>query len=153
MATVAVTLPKKQQTITGRTTPQPKKVKEKMAVSEEVAKILRKVEAQILKEPHTFCMADWYMKHGCGTTACIAGWVSLLSPEFPRRSLKSSGEIAAFAKRKLGLNLDTQRRMFFVGDWPQPYQDQYLAAGDNADKEEQVKIAVKRIEHFIKTGR
>lgn len=108
--------------------------KRKYAVKPEVVKLVRKVQNHILEEPKRFNMDDWvehisedlavedyspetaaaYNKEikkrypACGTTACIAGWVAILSK--PLKTDKDGylvipkvQDIAEFARKKLGL--------------------------------------------------
>lgn len=111
--------------------------KRKYAVKPEVVKLVRKVQNHILEEPKRFNMDDWVehisedlssddlygsspeivaahnkeMKKlypACGTTACIAGWVAILSK--PLKTDKDGylvipkvNDIAGFARKKLGL--------------------------------------------------
>lgn len=110
--------------------------KRKYAVKPEVVKLVRKVQNHILEEPKRFNMEDWtthisdeltdasdwndptlMVEHNklvkkqfpaCGTTACIAGWVAILSKPLKTDKdgylvLPKVNDIADFARKKLGL--------------------------------------------------
>jgi hypothetical protein len=115
-------------------------------------KLLRKVEKAILKEPKRFCMGTWgdlaqRDAPVCGTVGCIAGWAALLNvTENPDEFRKHVDMMTQKnGKRALKLTLPQCRRLFFLSGWPSKFQTLFLR-GDS------VKAAVKRIEHFIKTG-
>lgn len=129
-------------------------------------KLFRKIQREIKKEPRRFNMEDWVDVHArghnappCHTTACIAGWATVLSRPFPKsiksfaakaRRLDLMGETyKAPAQDALGITDAQADRLFYVSQWPikfaQAYDDAY------GDPKAQGKIAIARIDHFIKT--
>lgn len=119
-------------------------------------RLLRKIQGHILEEPKRFIMADvidraqpgervedygleWAMPK-CGTTACIAGWALLLSNSYSYDMHQAAG--------LLGLEYDASDTLFYVGGWPPNYQTQWGAAKTPRMR---ARVAVRRIDHFIKT--
>lgn len=120
-------------------------------------KLLRKVAKHIAEEPNRFQMGDWIIKKGdegerfreyshngkstshnfapCGTAACIGGWTQIISK---RKNSKAA----------LAINGEQAIRLFNVSVWPEQFETPYLLAKTPAKR---VRIAVARIEHFIKT--
>ena len=77
----------------------------------------------------------------CGTAACIAGWATILGKgdtDMPN----SEGE------RLLDIDAYEAGRLFYVDSWPKQFEKPYMEAMTPAKR---ARIAVARIEHFIKT--
>lgn len=102
----------------------------------------------------------------CRTTACLAGTVVLLTKE-GRKFLRENGYFNKVKNRKkthrgvvnfpngvvgLAANIleanDTSS-LFYVDGWPEPYQSEY---SDATNAKQRVRAAIRRTEHFIRTG-
>lgn len=147
----------------------------KQTLSAKAIRILRKVEAHILEEPKRYdqnTICDRYTKKviaerlewggdidhipPCRAIACIGGWVNVLTGHPRSQSL-------SLAARTLGLNHEQADRLFAGIDydltepsctvpyrqWPDRFQKAYFEAQTAAQR---ARVAVRRIEHFIKTG-
>ena len=136
-------------------------------------KLLRKVEKRILAEPRRFDMMTFGDKLDkeaiealgeeappCGTVACIAGHVDWMT--HPRLFAASvaidrfarDDSIAERAAKELGLGFELSQdtyagRLFFDDEWPKKFQAAFSKAKTPLQR---AKVAVKRIEHFIKTN-
>ena len=136
-------------------------------------KLLREVEKRILAEPRRFDMMTFGDKLDkeaiealgeeappCGTVACIAGHVDWMT--HPRLFAASvaidrfarDDSIAKRAAIELGLGFDPSQdtnagRLFFDDEWPKKFQAAFSKAKTPLQR---AKVAVKRIEHFIKTN-
>lgn len=120
----------------------------------------------ILDEPRRFSMGtfvtndDTHIQHPpCGTVACIAGWAVI---EHDRARGKSGsirvtqkyadGVLSFGAKAAEVLGLDEQQagRLFYTGNWPERFYDEYyeFAPGSLG----RAKVAAERLDHFIATG-
>ena len=135
-------------------------------------KLLREVEKRILAEPRRFDMMTFGRKLNkrtiealgkqappCGTVACIAGHVDWMA--HPRLFAASvalgdyDDSIVERAAKELGLNRfelsqDTYAgRLFFDNEWPEKFQ---AALAEAKTPLQRAEVAVKRIEHFIKTN-
>jgi hypothetical protein len=123
-------------------------------------RLLRRIQRRILKEPRQFQMDDLYsatddfgkeVTANCGTAACIAGWaVALSSGISPREAsiLDSTGQQNTWGLAVKKLGLESGRPLFLVYEWPGKFWAAYERAKTNR---QQAKVAVARIEHFIKT--
>lgn len=124
-------------------------------------RLLRRIAKHIAAEPRRFQMGEWiYRKEEfpaklfpeyshrneptmhrfapCGTAACIGGWAEILAGVGkPGKPLSSHQAIGG----------DTPA-LFNVDNWPSQFAQPYLDAATPAKR---VRIAVKRIEHFIAT--
>lgn len=130
-------------------------------------RLLRRVAKHIAAEPNRLVMADWIVLKAdsgmdkvkdwgefshrfppCNTTGCIAGWTVLLREKVAKSSfaVSDSQNISCRAQALLGLNGDQSMRLF--GAWPYKFQGPYEKAKSAAKR---ARIAVARIEHFIKT--
>ena len=130
-------------------------------------RLLRRVAKHIAEEPNRLVMAHWVVfkkdyrapkvpdwgeySHKfppCNTSACIAGWSVLLREKVPESSFAVSDtqDLQSRAQALLGLDGDQSMRLF--GAWPYEFQGPYEKARSAAKR---AKIAVARIEHFIKT--
>jgi hypothetical protein len=139
------------------------------AVSAKGARLLRKVAAHILEEPERYnqnatiergepgsLCYPWDRGGGhypaCGTIACIGGWLTILT------SKREVEGMASFRRLSWALGVpeaQAERLFAYVGDtecdegWPIKFAQAY----NNAKTARQrARVAVRRIEHFIKTG-
>jgi len=115
--------------------------------------LLRKVQAAILDEPLKFNMRMWFIRDDdspCGTTACIAGHAIAISNHFGSLGdgLRLDIDEHKTAARKLGLKISAAAKLFYVGDWPKHIRAKYRRCRLPKSR---ARIAVERIEHFIKT--
>ena len=148
------------------TLPYREKVGEDMNV-----RLLRKVQKHILAETKRFIMDDFVVRQAegeetffaddatevpfapCGTAACIAGW-SVLLERGMRAKVK---DFHAAGARVLGISTEYDEdhdlsseatRLFYTCYWPHKFQTRYDSA---KSQKQRAKVAVARIEHFIKT--
>ena len=136
-------------------------------------KLLRKVEKRILAEPRRFDMMTFGTKLNkrtikalgkqappCGTVACIAGhddWMAhprLFAASVAIDRFHRDDSIEKRAAKELGLVFDPSQdtnagRLFFDDEWPKKFQAAFSKAKTPLQR---AKVAVKRIEHFIKTN-
>ena len=134
-------------------------------------KLLREVEKRILAEPRRFDMMTFGDKLDkeaiealgeeappCGTVACIAGHVDWMT--HPRLFAASvalgdyDDSIVERAAKELGLGFEPSQdtnagRLFFDNEWPEKFQ---AALAEAKTPLQRAEVAVKRIEHFIKTN-
>jgi hypothetical protein len=132
---------------------------------------LRKLQKWILAEPRRY-RQDWWGWTGnslaiqeqnppCGTVACLAGNTALMEGYKAPSQINGRFEcmisprgatvrIDRTAKRILGLTEDQRDRLFGIGphSWPAKLWFEYRAA---KTLEERAAVAVRRIDHFIKT--
>jgi len=124
-------------------------------------KLLRKIERHILAEPKRFWMRwfvavkdrahpklrtrkdEWRPFPKCNTAACVAGWACILSG----KEVTPTQHLCNMASDLLGLDSQQASRLFVPWQWP----EQFKAGVSDDGKKETVKIAVARIEHFIRT--
>mgnify|MGYP001601442776 CR=1 FL=1 len=131
-------------------------------------KLLREVEKEILAEPRRLRMDSWVERvYGkgetmppCGTTACIAGFATILHkgmPDYVNKDFKARAwylldyapvNYEGYAMDALQLGSEQAERLFYVSSWP----EKFLAAWEQASTPlRRAEVAVARIEHFIKT--
>jgi hypothetical protein len=119
-------------------------------------RLLRRVAKHIAEEPRRYNQdaeleVDVIGRSApaCGTVGCIGGWVCALTGTTKRSRQKFSFERAM---KQLGLTSAQAGRLFAYtwasGGWPERFKDAYRAA---TTPRQRVKVAVARIEHFIKT--
>lgn len=117
------------------------------------ANLLRKVQQCILAEPTQFNMDDWIRtdkKSSCGTTSCIAGWVSyLVKPKEFSTSDCSMYQLTRLAEDSIQIWGQRADTLWYVAYWPDQFHDAYHSA---ETPKQRAKVAAERIEHFIKTG-
>jgi hypothetical protein len=135
-------------------------------------KLLRKIQRHILAEPKRYAQ-DTVITRGkagdifgveyevgrhlfpeCGTVACLGGWAELLSKDQRPRGVST----LEFARKILGLTEDESARLFsgineemYIGigrSWPKQYETAYMNAKTLRGR---AHVAVRRIDHFIKT--
>lgn len=129
--------------------------------------LLQRVKQYILEEPNRLVMSqevklkedgftdplDGYesierviLNPPCGTTACIAGWCTILgqniTPEDARRRNCKSA-----AQELLELDRFTINRLYYTTQWPEQFYDAFKTT--NIRKRAEVCAA--RIDHFIAT--
>lgn len=132
--------------------------------------LLTAVRDAILAQPDRFSMDTWLHTSGslrsdiavgcnpateCGTTACIAGWAVVLSPE-PRPTLPQntpedpwarSRAFAEHARHLLDLTPEQAKHLFYEDDWlEEGLCDAYQ---ESDDKIEQAHLAVEVIDNLL----
>jgi hypothetical protein len=131
----------------------------KIAISAKAAKLLREVQAHILEEPRSFDL-EKYLELAekddpsgppCGTVACIAGWVVMLGDKsfVPDSLLQTYASIPLRAQKLLGIGEMQSLKLFLGVNWPREFRVQY---GFAIGKPAEAAVAVRRIDHFIRTG-
>lgn len=124
-------------------------------------KLLLEVQKHILEEPRRLVMSRLAVKKGevcsapdmpksfakCGTAACIAGWILILSGNKPFTETED-GNGSETAERLLRLPTDSADRLFHVFMWPERFKHEYNSAKTPAKR---ASVAANRIDHFIKT--
>lgn len=129
-------------------------------------RMLRKLEKWIMAEPRRFDMRNWSgnqriinkNKPPCGTVGCLAGMACHMQGMnlTPGMSEVSKDEyIPGVATKILDLTAGQAERLFYIAGmhysdiaWPASFAAAYKKAKTPTAK---VKVAVARIEHFIKT--
>lgn len=120
-------------------------------------KLLRKIQRHILAEPRRYNQNLWREEvdpaddnhPACGTIACIGGWANVLTGH----GAGSSGSWWQ-AQTALGLTCEQAGRLFdsvsAIPDdmWPRKFARAYTNARRPLTR---ARIAVRRIDHFIKT--
>jgi hypothetical protein len=134
-------------------------------VSNAGIKLLRRIQKHILANPKTYRQDQWH----CGTAMCIAGHAAMMSG-LALRASKTSDWLgiriycpvtkdgvqrdmdawSAIAKRALGADSRAHNLFTHADNWPRLFANNYELAADYSDK---AAVAVKRIDHWIKTGR
>lgn len=118
----------------------------------------------------------------CNTVACIAGWtVLLVKPNLKWNPFQANwnnhllrsrpkADIEKIAAKELHLGAEeeiwdedkgeylpperaTEETMFFVENWPEPYGSKYSDADQDGDKRKCAKIAVQRLNYYLRTGK
>lgn len=132
-------------------------------LKEPAIKLLRKVKRHILEEPRRFKMyctitqgipnkgyynADDNKSEvrfpSCGTAACIAGWIVILTDDKDWRPIG----VLRRAQIILGLGPDQASTLFYPHDWY--YKHEYFKA---RSQKARARIAAKEIERFIRENR
>jgi hypothetical protein len=122
-------------------------------------RLLRRIQKHIMAEPKRYDQNVWIKEVDpnvdpyyppCGTMACIAGWAQILSAQPGSRVIPSH----LAASELLGLDVRSSTRLFdsvmdLVDDaWPRKFSKAYSMAKTARGR---AKVAVRRIDHFIKT--
>jgi len=120
-------------------------------------RLLEKIKLQIIAEPKQFIMRDYFESSdsipNCGTAACIAGWACTLTkfknPSKASEALSDkfyNGERLVWvrAKKALGLTEAQATNLFLQLHWPAQFR--------GGNRRSLAERAVKRIDHFLKTG-
>lgn len=144
--------------------------------------LLIKIKKHILDEPMRLRMDQWLMQDmpttkkynslpgynepneyeipACGTVACLAGWAILLNSHEAQEVRQKDDPFAPYSARGcdiLGIDSDiAPYDLFFVDQWPQPFQDDYLEVERNFEdlspelrQVERAQIVGRLIDHFI----
>jgi uncharacterized protein YqiB (DUF1249 family) len=120
-------------------------------------RLLRKVQKAILKHANQFRMEWWTdcvdskgnPAGGCGTAACIGGWAIMLGKRF--KTVEAVAEISGVDSAAADLlHVSRLSPLFFLEDWPTEYRRLYWEA---RTAKAAARAAVRRIDHFIKTGK
>lgn len=118
--------------------------------------LLREVQKVILEEPKRFDMRTFAYRMDpkeerspqCGTIGCIAGWAVILTHKIPRKPNAQMPNIGRpHGAEALDLTDVEALRLFYVEEWPDKFSVAYKADGSKKS----AKVAVARINHFIKT--
>jgi len=124
-------------------------------------KLLRKIQKAIARAPQRLDMDIPITSYKCKTTACIAGHAVLLSQKgkrfnkvaedfvnkFPDSAFSTDWQpIEIRARNLLKLTRGQANRLFLSWGWPDEYQANYRGT-----PVERVRVAIKRIDHFIET--
>jgi hypothetical protein len=123
-------------------------------------RLLRRVQKAILRHADQFQMSCWKSNSlddedssaagGCGTAACIGGWAVFLHGKYKKVSqIPKQTSVAAHDAIGLSYNKYNESPLFFVDEWPQKFISQWDAA---RTAKQQARVAVRRIDYFIKTG-
>jgi len=124
---------------------------------------LRKIQAQIEAEPRQFRMWNWFEDNdelhsksaipNCGTAACIAGWsVSMSSRKKPAVARYNSVSYASVAMDYLRLDEYAANLLFYEDRWPRKFMPKDGDRFDSFSPAKRAKMAIARINHFIKTN-
>lgn len=136
-------------------------------------KLLRELQDKLRRMRHKkrFDMQTLIEKTDCGTAACIAGHTLLHLGYKPIKEKDYDGrmefdgyemtnsrgktvQIWPAARRELGLTQVQAEKLFQPESWPVEFggsEDPVYTGGTNPQLYNNPKVAVKRIEHFIKT--
>lgn len=125
-------------------------------------KLLKRVRDRIAARPRQFVMrrlfddrteSDHKPSH-CGTACCILGWGIVLQ-DSEKRSPKEFAqlfelhELSYFSTRNVfGISWAEGDKLVWADNWPEPFRTQFSKAKTDA---QHARIAVRRINHFIKT--
>jgi len=115
-------------------------------------KLLRRIQKAISKEPEKYDQDAW-----CGSECCLAGHAVILSGHaeisndscegvMVRLSYGKEVHIQDFAAEELELTEDQSCKLFDV--WPREFREAYDGALTDKGR---ARVAVRRIDHFIKT--
>lgn len=130
--------------------------------------LIRKIIKNIEAKPLRLEMGDYVDLHDgvapCGTSACIAGWAVIIDRmEKHKIGYQNAAKLAntvathAEAVRLLGITGDQSARLFFADEWPTPFSQQFYDASYDETHEQtrrrEAKVAVARLNHFLKTGK
>ncbi len=130
-------------------------------------KLLRQIQKEIREEPRRLRMSDWIRTDvtgvgapPCGTVACIAGFATILSHDyetkapltFNTKALVCQGGSESYEKegaRALGLTPRQAVTLFYTGQWPARYRNDYVSAHSSKRR---AQVTCKRIDAFIRSG-
>ena len=129
--------------------------------------LLRKVQAQILKEPRQFLMELFFYSGpryrdlgpeevipNCGTAACIAGWAIAIDRQMtPKEAHEATryeeGDDTRRGAEALRISRKQAETLFFTEYWPGEFRDRYE---DDQRPEARAKVAADYIDYFIKVN-
>lgn len=129
--------------------------------------LLRKVRDTIRQRPGQFIMDAYFScetqacktPFHCGTACCIAGWTIALASQLKPADLfekqwSFDEDVFDQATRFLTLTDAAASRLFYTDDWPKLFRDEWVQAeGKQASDKTFANIAVRRINHFLNTGK
>lgn len=118
--------------------------------------LLAELQTVLELDSDRFHMSEWFetqggggsaLKHGCGTTACLAGWACLLKGYQPIGpvAVTKMGQIynvQSKAAELLGLDAGEAETVFFICGWPDDLRRAYERA---RTREDQAQVAAERI--------
>ncbi len=128
--------------------------------------LLKHIIALIEAEPKRIWMGTWFARGvlkeympPCGTVACIAGWALILSERKPNESFsvvrdrcrKTVIDPQARGATALGITERQSERLFYHTSWPRRFARPYGKSYENA--EQRSRVVVRRIRHFMRTGK
>lgn len=139
----------------------------------ETIKLLRQIKKKILAEPRQFAMQGFFLDSvenrtipNCHTAACIGGWgIVIAKYRNPKEADNATNDLFLGADDKyhpifieannvLGLNLKQSNALFLEEKWPTQFRKPKLADFDTTNTPaHNARLAARRIEHFIKTGK
>lgn len=115
---------------------------------------LRVVQEQILQSPEFYDQNDYAHFNGCNTVCCIAGWLHYNHVGRKRHNALVKALWAFFypihncAENLLGVK---DPNLFKAANyWPKPFASDYANAKTSLAR---ARVAVRRIDHFIATGK
>lgn len=133
--------------------------------------LLRQAQEAIKSNPTHFDMDYWFSTNGCGTTACVAGWVCTLDNASKlKKNLKPDTQImracsvvskaqredeemdtASLALKLLsGKKTDATSWLFHIEDWPDEIWRKYNQAERQSNYDGMAKAACEAIDLYIK---
>ena len=140
-------------------------------LTEEGVKRLLQVKEHILRDSKGFDMDDWLVvsqekrENGCGTTACLAGWVCYLNkPEaieayntysqryrdnFEAVNKLRDVVISQAASLLLTAKTPWENGLFYKGYWPEELREEYKQAEIYKDYLKMAQAAGKAIDWYI----
>lgn len=109
-------------------------------------KLLRKIQKAILAKPERYDQNETcFPNSSCGTKACIGGWVQHFT-----KSADWGTRLGLDEAQLWRLCSGTEPKGFVFGHkWPLKFLDAYKNAKTPAGR---ARVAVRRIDHFIKTN-
>lgn len=127
--------------------------------------LLKAVRDKIASEPHQFEMAHYFTRFldckdahkikipDCGTACCIAGWALAIHKGKKPNVLKDDGaSTGREAAGVLGIDHIGSECLFHESFWPSQFKSLNGIDFSYLTKKQQAKLAVKRINHFIRTN-
>lgn len=130
----------------------------------QLSPLWKAIKANILKHSDQFEMRDYFSEFlhieerhvapgGCGTAACIAGLAVHIASRRKRLDVTASwarnGDIWDDAAKLLELTAAESKALFIRHNWPDEFRKPYHRASTPLSR---AKVAVRRINHFIRTG-
>jgi len=126
-----------------------------MKPKKETARLLRRIQKHILKEPHRLAMRSWAapsQEVRCGTVGCIAGWAVMLTTPRVQKSVKvgmNNFNWAFLGRRALRIGDKRAHVLFHSEHWAGDYHERL---NETRSQKDYANVTVERIEHFIQTG-
>lgn len=125
-------------------------------ITDDGVKRLRQIERIITAKPQSYNQSRWLIRRlapdtACGTVCCIAGHAVALAGELPRTQDEWSwSKWVSQGADALGITNGACSLFSPHDSWPNPFSGQYALA---KSERERACVAVRRIEHFIATGK